>query len=56
MASYSIKMLDGFETTDDNFDGLLPSLIEESGFGNVEESGSFDTIFGTIRLYNSKKL
>ena len=56
MASYSIKMLDEFKTTGDNYDGLLPGLMEESGFGQVEESGSFDTIFGTIRLYKSKKL
>lgn len=54
-ASYSIKMLDGFEPTDDNFNGLLPSLIKEAGFAQVEETRSFDTIFGTIRLYQAKK-
>lgn len=50
IASYSIKTLDGFETTGDNFNGLLPGLIEGSGFGREEETRSFDTAFGTIRL------
>jgi len=53
IASYSIRMLDGFETTGDNFGGLLPDLIRESGFEQVLELRSFDTIFGTIRLYRS---
>lgn len=56
IASYSIKALDGFATTSDNFNGLLPGLIVESGFGRVEETRSFNTIFGTIRLYKSIKL
>jgi len=54
IASLSIKLIDGFENTRDNFDGLLPDLIQESGFCRVEESGSFDTVFGTIRLYKIK--
>ena len=56
MASFPIKILDGFETTTDNFNGLLPGLMEESGFGQVEETSSFDTVFGTIRLYKSISL
>lgn len=56
VASYSIKVLDGFETTRDNFNGSLPNLIEESGFSLVEETRAFDTIFGTIRLYKTKKM
>lgn len=56
IASYSIKVLDGFETTRDNFNGSLPKLIEEAGFSQVEQTLSFDTIFGTIRLYKTKKL
>ena len=56
IASFAIKMLDGFETTGDNFNGLLPGLIEESGFERVKETHSFDTVFGTIRLYKSLRL
>ncbi len=55
-ASYSIRMLDGFKTTGDNFNGSLPGLISDSGFSRVEETRTFDTVFGTIRLYKSLQL
>jgi ubiquinone/menaquinone biosynthesis C-methylase UbiE len=53
--SRGIEWLDGKETTADNFRGNLPSLIEEAGFGQIEETASFDTLFGTIRLLKIKK-
>ena len=37
----------------DNFAGSLPSLIEEAKFSNVAESASFNTVFGTLRLYRA---
>jgi ubiquinone/menaquinone biosynthesis C-methylase UbiE len=55
IASFSIKLHVAFETTSENFNGLLPALIEELGFGDVKETRSFDTVFGTIRLYKSIK-
>lgn len=54
-ASYFIQLLDGFETTDDNFKGSLPKLIIESGFAVVEETIHFNSAFGTIRLLKSRK-
>ena len=54
-ASNAIKLLDGAETTADNFDGLLASHIGECGFREVEETLHFNTLFGTIRLLKSKK-
>lgn len=54
-ASRFVGALDGSETTGDNFRGLLPELIEEAGFGGVEETGHFNTLFGTIRLCRSRK-
>jgi SAM-dependent methyltransferase len=54
-ASYFIQLLDGAETTGDNFHGLLPKLISEAGFGSVKETNSFNSVFGTIRLYVSRK-
>lgn len=56
LASYSIKMLDGFETTRDNFNGSLTVLMEETGFGQIEETALFNTIYGTLRLYRALKL
>ena len=53
--SRSIQLLDGFETTADSFDGLLPELMTESGFAAVEETNSFNTLFGTIRLHASRR-
>lgn len=54
-SSHIIRLLDGFEITADNFKGLLPELIKEKGFAKVEETNSFNTIFGTIRLLKSLK-
>ncbi len=55
IASKGIEMLDGSETTRDNFHGFLPQLISASGFEHVEETYSFDTVFGTLRLHRSQK-
>lgn len=55
IASRLIQLLDGRETTADNFDGHLPALIEGAGFEKVEKTKSFNTMFGTIRLYGSRK-
>jgi ubiquinone/menaquinone biosynthesis C-methylase UbiE len=50
-----IQLLDGFETTADNFDGLLPKLIADAGFEQIEETSYYNTLFGTIRLHKSRK-
>ena len=49
-ASIGIKLLDGSETTTDNFEGLLASYITQAGFRDVTETAHFNTWFGTIRL------
>lgn len=55
IASRGIELLDGAETTADNFRGLLPSLVAEAGFQETEETLYFNSLFGTIRLLKSKK-
>jgi ubiquinone/menaquinone biosynthesis C-methylase UbiE len=55
IASQGIRMLDGAETTDDNFSGLLPSLVTETGFHGTETPTHFNSLFGTIRLIKAKK-
>lgn len=55
LSSGFIQLLDGFETTVDNFKGLLPELIKEAGFQQVEEKSCYNTIFGTIRLHVTRK-
>jgi ubiquinone/menaquinone biosynthesis C-methylase UbiE len=54
-ASRLIQLLDGFETTADNFAGLLPKFIAEAGFEQIEETSHYNTLFGTIRLHKSRK-
>lgn len=54
IASHGIEMLDGAETTADNFRGLLPSLVSETGFRETEEKQYFNSLFGTVRLLKTK--
>lgn len=49
-----IKVIDGKETTKDNFAGLLGLLMKENGFLFVERTLSFNTMLGTIRLFKAK--
>lgn len=53
--SYFIQLLDGFETTADNFNGLLPQLMADAGFEQIEETNCCNTFFGTIRLHQASK-
>lgn len=55
MASGFIQMLDGSETTADNFEGRLPAIITNAGFDGVEQVGQFNSLFGTIRLTRAVK-
>lgn len=56
LSSKLIQILDGFETTADSFGGLLPELIQQAGFENVEQTNRFNTVFGTIRLLRARKM
>lgn len=53
--SNGIRVLDGAETTADNFEGRLPSFLSECGFHEVVETSHFNTWFGTIRLLRAIK-
>ena len=55
VVSHFVPVFDGYETTSDNFGGLLPALLKETGFSAVEETGAFNTLFGTIRLHRALK-
>jgi ubiquinone/menaquinone biosynthesis C-methylase UbiE len=55
IASSGIELLDGAETTGDNFKGLLPSLVAEADFREARETLYFNSLFGTIRLLKTKK-
>ncbi|MFZ5552881.1 MAG: class I SAM-dependent methyltransferase [Bacteroidota bacterium] len=54
-AFYSVQLLDGFKTTRDNVKGLLPEFIRKAGFKEVSLHSRFNTIYGTLQLYKTKK-
>jgi ubiquinone/menaquinone biosynthesis C-methylase UbiE len=49
------QLFDGFDSTQDNISGKLVTLFEQSGFAEVTQEHSFDTIFGTLALYKAIK-
>lgn len=51
----AIRLLDGFETTEDNVAGQLPRLMAAAGFKNVGVAGYVPTMYGTLTLYRAKK-
>ncbi|MBI2323111.1 MAG: methyltransferase domain-containing protein [Chloroflexi bacterium] len=55
LAFLAIQLLDGFEPTADNVRGLLPAMMAEAGFAQVEETARYATIVGTLCLYRARK-
>ena len=43
------------EETIDNIKGLLPEMFHDAGFGQVNETARYMSIFGTISLYRAVK-
>lgn len=52
---FSVQILDGFENTNDNVRGRLPSLFTLSGFREVDVLHEYATIYGTLTLYRARK-
>ncbi|GIK64376.1 MAG: hypothetical protein BroJett018_21700 [Chloroflexota bacterium] len=50
-----VQLLDGFKTTSDNVQGRIPNLFGQAGFKPVTETHYFNTLFGTLRLYQTTK-
>jgi ubiquinone/menaquinone biosynthesis C-methylase UbiE len=49
----AVQMLDGFETTTDNIEGLLPIFMTNAGFVDVRETERIPTAFGVLSLYKA---
>jgi SAM-dependent methyltransferase len=45
----------GREHVEENFAGMLPSMLAAAGFTKVEETGRFTTIFGVLRITRAAK-
>ena len=52
---FAVQLVDGFSNTQDNVAGRLPELFEQTGFSQVEEKQSFNTVFGTLVHYCALK-
>lgn len=50
-----IRGFDGFKPTDANAKGLLPELISNAGFKNVEIKKRFKTMFGEVQIIHAEK-
>lgn len=55
VAFLSVRMLDGFKTTADNKNGLLPVLFGYAGFEDIQQSRRYMTMSGTLGLYKAVK-
>ena len=52
---YAVQLLDGFKTTNDNVNGLMPQYISRAGFQNVSETDYINTAIGTYSYYTANK-
>lgn len=50
-----IQLLDGFDNTQDNVEGKLVLLFEQTGFIEVTQRRTFSTVFGTMALYSATR-
>ena len=53
---YTVQLLDGFKTTQENVEGLLPKYMSECEFENVKETDCINTKIGTYCYYVGTKL
>ncbi len=44
---------DGFDNTEPNAQGVLPDLMTDVGFQDVEETRVFETLSGSISIYRA---
>lgn len=50
-----VQMVDGFDLTEPNARGVLPSLMNAAGFARVEERRVIPTLTGSISLYTAHR-
>ena len=51
VASFQLRVFDGFENSADNVHGRLPDLMREAGFGGVERRRRLKTPSGTVGFF-----
>lgn len=53
LAFLPVQVLDGFATTADNVQGLLPDMIREAGFADVQQTVRRMSVFGTLAIHRA---
>jgi class 3 adenylate cyclase/SAM-dependent methyltransferase len=51
----TIRLVDGFETTADNFAGRLPEILRSGGFDEIVEFDHYRTLYGSLVLLEAAK-
>jgi len=54
-AFYIVQLLDGFATTNDNVNGLMPDFMMKAGFLAIDEPAFINTGIGTYSYYTATK-
>ncbi|HVH08114.1 MAG TPA: class I SAM-dependent methyltransferase [Myxococcota bacterium] len=54
LVARGLALLGGGDRVDDNWNGRLPALMREVGFGHVEETGRAFTPFGSASFYAAR--
>lgn len=52
----AVQLFDGFSTTGENLQGLLPKSLETVGFTALEEYECMNTALGTYRFYKAQRI
>lgn len=52
---FPVRLLDGLSNTRENVAGLLPALAKSAGARQVDQYCSYNTVFGTLRLFRAIK-
>jgi ubiquinone/menaquinone biosynthesis C-methylase UbiE len=50
---FIVQLLDGFKTTKGNVDGVLPKLMEQAGFVEINIQDEISTMLGTMTIYSA---
>jgi len=50
-----LRILDGFDTTRDNYHDCVPEVMKNEGFTDVRELDQINTVFGTVKIWRGIK-
>lgn len=56
LAKFVSFIMRRLEETADNIDGLLPKMLTNAGFAEIEKTHDFSTIFGTMSLFRASRV